>query len=655
MNFRRIITVLIILILYPQNADAGGAITGRVVRPADTVLRNRLATAHIVRGEPMEVIAISPAREDAEATDHYNLGIALSELGKFTHALEAYQRAIKGSEAGSETRLKAIEQFLRISDYNPDIDLPPLGKGEVKTFDPELSLHLSGYLAERGESDEAFKILDGATFRDPDRKVVAAILAAGHLAARDEWNASTKLIGRVKSRESSPFEDLLYLTQGYHHLQREQTQRARNSFSAISPSSPYSPEALLGKAWAFFGNGDLHGATITLEELVDRHPYSHAAREGMLDLALSYRNLGLHDKAVKVLEQHRTRLAEVRNWLLGLQNKDLLTGSDHINLLENALDGTAPDRERIQQTPYFVRQWIMDISGDPAVRQTTTLMKGLSKASEKAVKLRKRFEKDRKLVRREIQWVRQDISLIQGTMARLEELRKRLESIKDGMSRTLQDRSLDGFASERARKLISRTGELKVRLTLMENSVRKAEGFSSLVEQLSGSVTASEEESQLNRIRKQAYEGIISSRVTLRKLRNTLTALEGRLWLEVKGGAIQLERRTSLRVTSGRTRAGQALADSSKALGMMTSRQQELEDLERLLLKRKGELETILPGKLVALKNKIDRGRASRLLELAAMAAQEIREIEARILYTSADIEISRMQGTVRSLQEAVQ
>jgi hypothetical protein len=203
--------------------------------------------------------------------------------------------------------------------------------------------------------------------------------------------------------------------------------------------------------------------------------------------------------------------------------------------------------------------------------------------------------------------------------------------------------------------LISTTVQQKERLGLMENSVSKAEGYTSLVDRLAGSVTTSNREKQLNQIRKQAYEGLIASRLTLNNLRNTLTALEGQLWLSVKGGAIQLEKKTSLRVTSGRTRAGQAMADTSKTIRLLTSQQQALEKLEQLLHTSKKDLDTAFPEKLKTLRAKIDAMRAARLLTLAAETTQDIREAEARTLYTTADIEISKMESSVLSLQEAVQ
>lgn len=654
-RFRGIIPILLTVILYPLSAYGGDLMPERLVRPTDTVLRDRLATAYLVRGEPIEVNAILPDNEKASATDHYNAGMALSLMGRFIQASEAFHRAILNGEPGSETRLRAVEQFIRMSYYNPGLDLPPLENDELRTLQPELALALSGYLADRDDREGALSILEATNFRDAEGKVISGILMANHLAAKDGWDASTRLIGRVKGNVNSTLVDLLYLTRGYHYLQGGQPGRARSSFLAISPSSPYSSEALLGKAWSLIRTDDLQGATIVLEELVDLHRYSRAAGDGVLDLALTYRELGLYDKAGTILDHHLRRLQEVKNWLLELRDKDLQTGRDIVVLLERTIDGSVPNRKLLLQTPFFVRQWVEDISVDPYLRHATALLRGIGLAEDKAARLGERFDRDGDLVRNEISWVKYDISRTRGTVARLEEIRNSLLSIKDDMGATLQSRSLARFASEKAMMLISRTGDLQERLSLMENSVSKAEGFKSLIGRLSESVTASRKENQLNEIRKQAYEGLISSRLTLRNLRNTLTAMEGQLWLEVKGGAIHLEKKTSLRVTSGRMRAGQALANTSKSIRILTSRQLALEELEHLLLKRRRDLDTTFPERLQILRERIDAMRSARLLTLAAHAAQEIREAEARALYTSADIEISRMESTVRSLQEAVQ
>lgn len=655
MIFPRLVLILLVICLMPSGVHAGGLRAGRITRLADSQLRDRLASASITRGEPVEVISRSPEPEGAAETDHFNAGMALYMTGRFTLAAEAFERAVASSEPGSQVRSKAIEQLLRISEFIPDLGLSQLIDESEKVSEPDISLYLSGYLAARGQSENALGILKGASIEDADRKVVTAILTASALAATEGWDASADHIGRVRVSETSPLVDLLYLMRGYHYLQSGQPERARSSFAAIFPSSPYAPEALLGKAWSLNQTGDLKGATIVLEELVERHPYSHAAGDGVLDLALSYRELGLYEKAGQVLDHHVRRLGEVRSWLLGLQREDLQTGGRPITLLKNALDGSVTEREALLQTPYFVRQWVMDISTDPYVRRLTALLEGVDLTGEWANGLSRRLDRDRELIRREIKQTKEDISRARRTTARLGELRDNLRSVNGVMGTTLQSQSLGGFASQAVRRLLSRTAELKLRLSLMESSVSKAEGFTSLVSRLSESVTISEEENQLNQIRKHAYDGLITSRTTLRKLRNTLTALEGRLWLDVKSGAVELERKTSERVDAGRARALMTLDKTSRAVNILSSRLQALEEFEIMVTGRKRDLETTYSEKFGALRQRIEGMRAERLRHLASETTEKIREAEARALYTSADIEISRMEDTVRSLQEAVQ
>jgi len=641
--------------LYPLGARAGDPLPTRLVRPMDTALRHRLATAYLVRGEPVDVNAIIPTRENASAADHYNAGMALSLTGRYIQASEAFQRAISSSEPGSGIRLRALEQFLRMSPHNPDLDLPTLSHEEVKTLPPELSLALSGYLADRGDREGALTLLENTAFEDTERNAISGILTASHLAAMNRPDASARLIGAIKGNEPSPLFDLVDLMRGYHYLQAGQPDRSRNAFLAVSPSSPYFPEALLGKAWSLIRTGDLLSASVTLEELVDLHRYSPAAGDGVLDLALTYRELDLYEKAGVVLSHHLERLKEKRKWLLGLLQTDLHAGRDIIMLLEGAIEGKIPDRDLLLRTPYFVRHWIMDISADPVIRHTTALLKGSELVGKKVSQLRERLNEDGELARGEIDWIRHDISLVRTNAVRLEEIRNRLGSIFDELSTTLQNSPLDEFASEKAMMLISKTGELKERLSLLENSLGKAERFRSTAGWFSETMTASSGENQLNQIRKQAYEELLSSRQALDSLKNSVTALEGHIWLDVKGQAVELGRKASFRVTSGRTRAGQALSDTSKALWILAEKQQALEGLARTLIKREKDLNTDIPERLTILEEKIEVVRADRILFLASRAAEEIKEAEARTLYTSADIEISRMESTMRSLQEIVQ
>ena len=193
------------------------------------------------------------------------------------------------------------------------------------------------------------------------------------------------------------------------------------------------------------------------------------------------------------------------------------------------------------------------------------------------------------------------------------------------------------------------------RLSVMENSVQKAEGFSSLVSNLSDAVTTSPEESQLNRVRQQAYEGLISSRTNLRGYRESLVSFQGQVWLALKKEALRLEKRTSLRTTSARTRAGQALAESTRARMLLDKRRASLEELSGFLEEGRSDLIGPSQEKTDRLADRIDSMRARRLLKLAAVMARELEETEARTLYTAADIEISRMENTVQALQEAVE
>ena len=124
--FRRVIPILLIVIVFPPNLQAGNLMQDRLVRSADAGLRNRLAIAHLVRGEPMKVNAISLGQEEASAEDHYNVGMALTLTGRYIQASESFYKAISISVPGSNTRLEAIEQFIRMSYYNPGLGLPAL-------------------------------------------------------------------------------------------------------------------------------------------------------------------------------------------------------------------------------------------------------------------------------------------------------------------------------------------------------------------------------------------------------------------------------------------------------------------------------------------------------------------------------------------------
>ena len=88
---------------------------------------------------------------------------------------------------------------------------------------------------------------------------------------------------------------------------------------------------------------------------------------------------------------------------------------------------------------------------------------------------------------------------------------------------------------------------------------------------------------------------------------------------------------------------------------ILADRLRALEELQALLDRRMGDLEAGLTIRLNTLGSKTETVRSSRVLQLAARSAARIRNLEARVLYTAADIEISRMNDTLGSLQEAVE
>lgn len=633
---------------------AGDLTAGRLARPGDTTLVKQLAAAHIVREDPFAVLAVTPSPETADASDLYIRGVALSMTGRHLMAAESFKKAMSASEPASDLYRKAALQFLKMTAYDTALDLPAAQDLARGTTDPDLALYLSGYFAGKGDRGTALAILERTTFTDERSRTVSGILKAGHIAATESFDASARSISKVRPTGSPALADLVYLEKGYHYLSANQPDRARTSFDEIDVAGPYGPEALLGGAWSHINASDLPGAAVALEELVERYRYSRAAREGTLDLALVYRDLGLYNKATSVIEDQLARLREVSNWLLEIREDDLSAGSDLVTVLEGVVNGIKPPQDKLLQTPVFALRWIEEAASDPYVMRTTDLLKGTMLLEEKAARVRGRLDKDIILVRAEMDRVGSEITRARERMARLYELRNQLDYIRNGISSTLQTMSLNTFASEKAMLLIRKTGELRLRLALMENSAKRSEGFTPLVKKLEKSVTTSEEEKQLNRLRKQAYDGLISSRLTMRRLGNSLAALEGKLWFEVKKEAIELERRVSLRVTSGRTRAGQAIADTSRTLQLLAARMDSLNDLHDLILTRKNYLDEGYTAGLSDLSDQIASARSARLLGLAESAAREIRETQARILFTMADIEVTRMEDTMRALREAV-
>ena len=82
MIFPRLVLILLVICLMPSGVHAGGLRAGRITRLADSQLRDRLASASITLGEPVEVI--SRSGEEAAA-----VGEVVSEEAETTEVIHA--------------------------------------------------------------------------------------------------------------------------------------------------------------------------------------------------------------------------------------------------------------------------------------------------------------------------------------------------------------------------------------------------------------------------------------------------------------------------------------------------------------------------------------------------------------------------------------
>ena len=97
------------------------------------------------------------------------------------------------------------------------------------------------------------------------------------------------------------------------------------------------------------------------------------------------------------------------------------------------------------------------------------------------------------------------------------------------------------------------------------------------------------------------------------------------------------------------------MGESTRARLLLEERRRGLLDLEKNLEDGRDLLTGRFQTEVEEMSGRVASMRARRLLELAEAEARRLEEVEALTLYTAADIEISRMETTVRALQEAVQ
>jgi tetratricopeptide (TPR) repeat protein len=625
--------------------------TGR----AAASLKSRLVVSGYYSGDLMSVLQLTGETDTNTVRSLYLKGQVLESLGLDTEAADVYQEALEASGEPDSWWSRALSAYLRLHGDLPGSAAPRVEPQLDTMLGSEAAMDLGNYLLDGNGQERAVKLLGRAARGGDDLKILSGLAMARHHANSGNWKKSADILTSLKPSKTSALADLVYLTRGYHLMESGSYSRARDSFLTIGPRSPYAPESLLGHAWALIRQDDLSGAVIRLEELLKSYPDTEAARQGAVDLSLCYRELGLYEQAGDLLQKEARRLGEFANWAGAMQSSDFYPGQDLADILEAVIHGEAIPEKLLAKTPPHVRTWVKNAASDPYVRRTTALLGGVEVLDDIKGQTVRWLKRSDELTGFELVWADRDLGSNLERSGRLKELKARLPMLDADMKRSLGENSLDKFSTETSLSLITRIRDCSNRLEIMENTVKKAEKFSPLIESLSSSVTVTREEEQLNRIRESAYEGLVSSRSTLGQYRSTLRRLEGRVWLGLKGRAVELEQSTSERVKSSIEIIDKQLADTERTRELLTKHRAILANLKTEISSGSELLGNATTERLTRLRTDIIEARAHRLVQLAEAAAADFREEQARALYTAADIEINRMERNIKAMQETAQ
>ena len=281
------------------------------------------------------------------------------------------------------------------------------------------ALYLGSLLQQEGKGKRALALFQSVKKDGTDHDALAAAALARNYAMINRWGDSASILASFKTVETTAVADLIYLLRGYDYLESGNFKLARSSVLALPPSSPYAPEALHGQSWVLIRRGDLSGAAVRLQELIDNYPDSTAAREGVIDLALCYRELGLFDNATQLLGRESKYLTEVCEWLKSLRVSDFKPGSHLSALLDEAFHGMKPDPEILGKTPGFILQWLIQDARDPQVQWTSTLIDGGSKLLNEAARIEKKGAESVELLKRETRFTEKQIQKADRKSTRL--------------------------------------------------------------------------------------------------------------------------------------------------------------------------------------------------------------------------------------------
>ncbi len=645
MPLRRLLPLTLLLLLAAAAAAAeapspAGRAEGRV--PS---LESRQVDRSL-RGEILEVFALT---EEKNPRSLLHRGLFEEELGLWSPARDTLAATAAALGPQDPDGATALAHALGLARLDTSILPPPL-PSSLTGLPPRLTLEAGGHLIRRGDSAAGAAVLASAQAMSPEERALATASGAQARVEAGDAAGARELLESFRTGETSPESDLVYLLRGYHQLEAGDLTAARESFLALPAESVFAPETLHGLAWILLKEGNLPAGVVRLEELRRAYPESTAAREAALDLGLAYRDLGLFDDAARLLADELRGLTEERKWLESLGPKDLAPRGDLALALADALAGSRKDAAW-KRLPPFARLFCLEASADPATAHADALERGSRSLTAETEKLAARYLEARRRVEGQQEQLLETRAALAAHAASVTAHRERLPALRRDYLAALDGATLRETSSDDLLLLADRVALARGRLGSLLAAQEKARGFSSVVKELAGVEFSGGEERQLRRLREDAYKGIASTRETVDELETRLRALEGKVWLAAKTAAVSAEESNARRVAEGDRACAAALEAAGRGQALAEKRGQELAALHDRLGKTLSALREGTLPRLEAVAGKAAAARDARVMRLARERAVAVKDAEARILYTSADIEISRLEDRLRSMQ----
>jgi hypothetical protein len=182
-----------------------------------------------------------------------------------------------------------------------------------------------------GNNKAAAKILQRLPVVGQNADYVQYNLALAQLHNGNEELATSTLasLGRRNSSDTDilALKDLANLKLGYHYLQSEKLDQARDSFSRIRLDGPFTDQALLGAGWTSFSMGQFKRAIVAWTLLHEKPAINDSVIEAKMALPYAYSKLGAYGKAANLyahaIELFETETARLDAAIKAVRNGEL--------------------------------------------------------------------------------------------------------------------------------------------------------------------------------------------------------------------------------------------------------------------------------------------------------------------------------------------